>query len=69
MFLVVGLKRRSTSRVAAGESEKVLLGERLKEVVNDLPVGFVMAWRQSEVSLAYASGFAVRVLARSKLSR
>lgn len=58
LFLVVGLKLKSSPR-STSESEKVPLGERLKEVARDLPVGFIVAWNESEVALAYLSGFAV----------
>lgn len=41
------------------EEERLPLKERLKEVVKDLPTGFVVALREKEVALAYISGFAV----------
>jgi hypothetical protein len=61
LFLVVGLKLKSSPRTTS-ESEKVPLGERLKEVAQDLPVGFIVAWNEPEVALAYLSGFAVSLI-------
>lgn len=61
LFLIVGLRRRKELVVLVDgvPIEKLSLSDRCREVVKDLPVGFLIAMKESEVSLAYLSGFAV----------
>lgn len=60
--MIFGLKIKLAIPLKGAEAEgnQVTTADRIKEVVKDLPVGFVVAWKEKEVALAYLSGFATR---------
>lgn len=62
IVLIFGLKIKLAIPLKGAEAEgnQVTTADRIKEVVKDLPVGFVVAWKEKEVALAYLSGFATR---------